>query len=99
MMKKTHLTEEKLKLRHLLGTYLMSDGYSCYEDAFYDVVRYMEEKETQTVSPSGMHYALKLKVDSGYVESLIDWAVSNFYLDASESGKKKTYTLIKSPFK
>lgn len=96
---KTHLSEEKLKLKHLLGTYLKSDGYQSYEDAIYDVLRYMQEKGSQTITSSNVHYALKLKVDAVYAQSLMDWAVSNSYFDASESGKKITYTLLKSPFK
>ena len=98
-MTKTHLTEEKLKLKHLLGTYLSSDGYSSYEDALYDVLRYMQDKDSQTITSSNVHYALKLKVDAQYAQSLMDWAVSSSYFDASESGKKTTYTLLKSPFK
>jgi uncharacterized tellurite resistance protein B-like protein len=99
MMKKIHLIKEKVKLKHLLGTYLKSNGYSCYEDAMYDVLKYMEEKDSQTISSSNIHYALKLKVDAEYAETLMRWAVSNSYFDASESGKKTTYTLVKSPFK
>jgi len=99
MMKKTHLNKEKLKLKHLLGTYLKSNRYTSYDDALYDVLRYMEDKESQTISSSNIHYALKLKVDAGYTEELMNWAVSNSYFDASESGKKTTYTVIKSPFK
>lgn len=99
MMKKIHLIKEKLKLKYLLGTYLKSNGYACYEDAFYDVLMYMEEKDSQTISSSNIHYALKLKIDAQYAESLMKWAVSNSYFDASESGKKTTYTLVKSPFK
>jgi hypothetical protein len=99
MMKKTHLNNDKLKLKFLLGTYLKSGRYSSYEDALYDVIRYMEEKDSQTITSSNIHYALKLKVDAGYSEELMAWAVSNSYFDASESGKKITYTIIKSPFK
>lgn len=99
MMKKIHLTKEKTKLKHLLGTYLKSNGYSSYDDALYDVLKYMEDKDSQTISSSNVHYALKLKVDADYAESLMKWAVSNSYFDASESGKKTTYTLIRSPFK
>lgn len=99
MMKKIHLIKEKVKLKHLLGTYLKSNVYGSYEDAMYDILRYMEEKDSQSISSSNVHYALKLKVDAEYTESLMKWAVSNSYFDASESGKKTTYTLVKSPFK
>lgn len=99
MMKKIHLIKEKVKLKHLLGTYLKSKGYGSYEDAMYDVLKYMEDKDSQTISSSNVHYALKLKVDEGYAEDLMKWAVSNSYFDAAESGKKTTYTLVKSPFK
>lgn len=99
MMTKTHLTDENLRLRHILGTYLKSGEYTSYEDALYDVLRYMQDKSSQTISSSGINYALKLKVDAGYVESLMGWAMSKGYFEASESGKKTTYTLVKSPFK
>ena len=98
-MKKTYLIKEKLKLKHILGTYLKYDGYTSYEDAIYDVIRYMEEKQSQTITSSNIHYALKFKVGSEYPESLMTWAVEMSYFDKSESGKKQTYTLIRSPFK
>jgi hypothetical protein len=94
-----YLDKEKTKLKYLLGTYLKSSEYSSYEDALYDVFLYMEEKEAKTISSSSVHYALRIKVDSEYAESLMKWAVSNSYFDAKESGKKITYTPLKSPFK
>ena len=99
MMKKIHLTKEKTKLKYLIGTYLKSNEYSSYDDAIYDVLTYMEEKDSQTISSSNIQYALKLKVDAKYAELLMKWAVSNSYFDASESGKKTTYMLIRSPYK
>jgi len=99
MEKKTHLSEEKLRLRHILGTYLKSGRYTSYEDAIYDVLRYMEEKQSQTITPSSIHYALKLKVDAEYAESLMKWAVDMSYFQASGTEKKTIYTLTKSPFK
>lgn len=95
----TYLDKDKTKIRQLLGTYAKSTEYSSYEDALYDVFLYMEEKGSKTISSSSVHYALRIKTDSEYVESVMKWAVSNGYFDAKESGKKITYTPIKSPFK
>lgn len=95
----TYLDKDKIKLKYLLGTYLKSGEYSCYEDSLYDVFVYMEEKGSKTISSSSVHYALNIKVDSNYVEELMKWAVSNSYFDAKESGKKIVYTPLKSPFK
>lgn len=95
----THLNKDKAKLRNILGTHLKSNGYSSYEDAMYDIVSYMDEKETTTLTSSSIHYALKFKVESEYVDGLMKWASSQSYFDVSESGKKIVYTLIKSPFK
>jgi deoxyhypusine synthase len=99
METKTYLNKEKLRLRHILGTYLKSGRYTSYEDALYDVLRYMEEKQSQTITPSSIHYALKLKVDATYVEALMQWAAEQGYFQASDTGKKTVYTLMKSPFK
>jgi len=99
MMTKTYLTKEKLKLKHILGTYLKTGRYTSYEDAIYDVLKYMEEKDLKSISSSAINYALKVKVDPEYVQNLMEWACSNTYFEASSSEKKKTYTLIKSPFK
>lgn len=99
MMTKTYLTKEKLKLKYILGTYLKTGRYTSYEDAIYDVLRYMEEKDLKSISSSAINYALKVKVDPDYIQSLMEWACSRSYFEASSSEKKKTYTLIKSPFK
>ena len=98
-MKKTYLIKEKLKLKYILGTYLNSDGYSCYDDAIYDVFRYMEDKGSDSISHSSIHYALKFKVDSDYIDRLTQWAVNNGYLDSKTSSTKTSYKIIKSPFK
>lgn len=95
----TYLDKDSIKLKYLLGTYLKSGEYSSYEDAMYDLLVYMEEKGSKTISSSSVHYALKVKVDSDYVEDLMKWAVTNSYFDAKESGKKIVYTPLKSPFK
>ena len=94
-----YLNKDMARLRNILGTHLKSSGYSSYEDAMYDIVCYMEEKGSNTLTSSSVHYALKFKVESGYVEDLMKWAMENSYIDISESAKKITYTLIKSPFK
>jgi len=94
-----YLNKDKAKLRNVLGTHLKSNGYTSYEDAMYDVVSYLDEKKTNTLTSSSIHYALKFKVDSIYVDEFMKWASSNSYFNVSESGKKITYTLIKSPFK
>lgn len=99
MMTKTYLTKEKLKLKHILGTYLKTGRYLSYEDALYDVLKYMEEKNLASVSSSSINYALKVKVDAEYIDSLMQWATSSSYFEAAATEKKKTYTLIKSPFK
>lgn len=95
----TYLDKDSIKLKYLLGTYLKSGEYSSYEDAMYDLMVYMEEKGSKTISSSSVHYALKVKVDSDYVEDLMKWAVMNSYFDAKESAKKIVYTPLKSPFK
>lgn len=95
----TYLDKDRVKLKYLLGTYLKSSEYSSYEDSLYDLFSYMEEKNSKTISSSSVHYALKIKTDSDYVEDLMKWAVSNSYFDAKESGKKIVYTPLKSPFK
>lgn len=99
MMTKTYLNKEKLKLKHILGTYLKTGRYLSYEDALYDVLKYMEEKSLNSISSSSINYALKIKVEPGYVDSLMEWATNSSYFEASATEKKKTYTLIKSPFK
>jgi len=98
-MKKTYLIKEKLKLKYILGTYLNSDGYLCYEDAMYDIFRYMEEKGSDSISHSSIHYALKFKVNSEYVDKLTEWATEKGYFDKKISSTKTSYKIIKSPFK
>jgi hypothetical protein len=98
-MKKTYLIKEKLKLKYILGTYLNSDEYSCYDDALYDIFRYMEDKGSDSISHTSIHYALKFKVDGTYIDELTKWAVSNGYLDANVSSTKTSYKILRSPFK
>lgn len=93
-----HLNKEKLKLKHLLGTYLKEKSYLSYEDAIYDIIKYMGEKENSSISHSSLHYALNFKVSNEYLEEVMNWATDNKIFESSSTSKKKTYTLIRSPF-
>ena len=94
-----HLNKEKIKLKYLLGTYLKEKAYLSYEDAVYDVIKYMDEKESSSINHSSVHYALNFKVSNEYLEEMLDWAVDNKIFEPSLTAKKKSYTLIRSPFK
>lgn len=92
------LNKEKLKLKYLLGSYLKEKGYLSYEDAIYDVVKYMDEKAISSITQSSLHYALNFKVSNEYLEEVMNWAEEKGIFEASSTPKKKTYTLIRSPF-
>lgn len=95
----TLLNKDCVKVKNLLGLHIKSNTYETHNDAIYDIICYMEERGTKSITSSNIHYALKIKVGSNYIDALMKWAVENSYFDASETSKKKTYTLVLSPFK
>lgn len=96
-MTKRLFNEDDVPVRLLLGLHEKESDYRM-EDALFDVIRYMQASESESISKSTLQYALHKQMDDAWKEDFLRWCTSNGYLSERVHKTKKSYIISKSPY-
>jgi hypothetical protein len=97
-MTKILFDEKKVPLCLTLKLHHKNDEYKSFNDALYDLLVFLKEKESDSISEHSLSYAFKHPTEESWRNKFIEWCGKEGYAEVTTTKTKRTIQFLRSPY-